>query len=322
MFRSNPHYVRFVDLLLRLHLLMKQGQEESVEANDIRESMDAPWDGLSPLEIDRVRGLSADLYTLEPESPIRHPESGGILDEAVRQELGGLLEECNWTAILRCLRDKSNAISADLAAYLRGRCWVELGDLDAGILFLTYAAEMQHNFAPSLIVPVLQSGDVQRAANLARELVTSKSRLSVYPSFVLANACCLLVDRDTSHADSWYQRAVDVFEFAFKTAADLQARGDSIQLLPGNFVALALCYDAIHETEKARDAIDKALKLDSENPQAMMLHAWVNRQTTSNREFQKGMEALVIPSTRSAPSVNQATCWLPDVTSAYSLAGA
>jgi len=53
-FDENPHYVRYVTLLTRLHELVRSGQGESAEADDLREQMDAPWSHLSEEEIAEI----------------------------------------------------------------------------------------------------------------------------------------------------------------------------------------------------------------------------------------------------------------------------
>ena len=48
---DNPHYIRYVELLRRLHELVRIGEGASAEADDLREQMDAPWSHLSEEEI-------------------------------------------------------------------------------------------------------------------------------------------------------------------------------------------------------------------------------------------------------------------------------
>jgi hypothetical protein len=50
-FDQNPQYVRYLQLLKRLHELIQFGEGESAEADDLREQMDARWLHLSEDEI-------------------------------------------------------------------------------------------------------------------------------------------------------------------------------------------------------------------------------------------------------------------------------
>src|SRR5438105_3018253 len=58
------HYRESVKLLRELHFLMAAGKSETDEADRVRDLMDDHWYQLSPQEIRRIEGLSADLYTL------------------------------------------------------------------------------------------------------------------------------------------------------------------------------------------------------------------------------------------------------------------
>jgi hypothetical protein len=64
---TNPKssaYRATIDGLLRLHELTLARQDESPEADSIRESMADVWEDLSPEEKDRVTAFSKDLYEI------------------------------------------------------------------------------------------------------------------------------------------------------------------------------------------------------------------------------------------------------------------
>ena len=46
-FPSSPSYQAVVRALLRMHRFTLEGQDESEEAESLRESMNGPWEGLS-----------------------------------------------------------------------------------------------------------------------------------------------------------------------------------------------------------------------------------------------------------------------------------
>ena len=71
-FPSSPGYQAVVRPLLRMHRLALKGQDESGEADALRESMNALWEGLSNIERERVTGLSKDLYEIS-DHPDRSP---------------------------------------------------------------------------------------------------------------------------------------------------------------------------------------------------------------------------------------------------------
>jgi hypothetical protein len=61
---DNPAYREAICGLLRLHELFEAGQDESPEADAIRDRLERPWHALSGVEKERVTGLSEDLYSL------------------------------------------------------------------------------------------------------------------------------------------------------------------------------------------------------------------------------------------------------------------
>ena len=75
-FTNNPNYVEYVRLLRQLHRLIAEDNDGD-EADALREDMDAPWYALSEEEIARIRGLSADLYTLDetPAAPTHQDDA-------------------------------------------------------------------------------------------------------------------------------------------------------------------------------------------------------------------------------------------------------
>ncbi len=121
---------------------MRDGFSESDEAEAIRDQMDFPWRQLSPEEINRVDGMSADLYTLESDSPIQHPEAGGINSAEFAAEIKAARKDGDYDRILSLLRDKPQFISADRAAFLRGWCYEQLGEAETAELFFQNAARL------------------------------------------------------------------------------------------------------------------------------------------------------------------------------------
>lgn len=142
-FRGNANYVEYVGLLLQLHDLIRRGLCDSEQADELRDRMDAPWYRLDKQEIARVDALSADLSTLKPDPPIQHPEEGGVQSEETRRTLKTLSDEGAWEKLLEFLRSNPSQVSASLAAFQRGHCWLELGEVEAAILFLRFATNKQ-----------------------------------------------------------------------------------------------------------------------------------------------------------------------------------
>jgi hypothetical protein len=143
--KSGPHYHDAVELLIQLHLLMRIGKSETEEADEIRDALDIPWKYLSETESRRIRNLSADLASIEPDSPFRHPASGGVQRREVAQEIRAARQSGDYETILAILRDRPECVSADRAAFLRGWCYERLGEPEVAALFFEHAAQLDQS---------------------------------------------------------------------------------------------------------------------------------------------------------------------------------
>ncbi len=138
-FRSNPSYVTYVELLHRLHALIQAGKGDDAEADEVRDQMDAPWYGMDSEEISRVRGISADLYTLGPDSPIKHSDRERYITDAMSAKLAPLVLSRSWDRVLDELRQSPGEISWDLAAQYRAEAYAKLGEGEIAKKFLAEA---------------------------------------------------------------------------------------------------------------------------------------------------------------------------------------
>jgi tetratricopeptide (TPR) repeat protein len=132
------HYQESVRLLRELHSLMAQGNSETDEADRVRDLMDDHWYQMSPVQIRRVEGLSADLYTLTDLLPPPQQLTQQAIDEFQHLSSTAVRNE-DWERLLELLRDRGLPYPPDRVAFLRARCWENLGDLETALLFLEKA---------------------------------------------------------------------------------------------------------------------------------------------------------------------------------------
>ena len=71
---QSPAYQEVVRGLLRMHKYTVDGEDENEAADVLRESMGEPWERLTPVERQRIAGLSKDLYTVSDRPPAQPPE--------------------------------------------------------------------------------------------------------------------------------------------------------------------------------------------------------------------------------------------------------
>jgi hypothetical protein len=133
---TEPAYSRYEALLKRLHELNRQGKQDSPEADLVRQAMDALWSRLSEADKALLAGLSSDLSSLAGKELIRDAE----VDERVLvARTCEAFEHGNWFGLLEALRYTHQHIPSELVAYMRGRCWQELGRSEAAFWFFERA---------------------------------------------------------------------------------------------------------------------------------------------------------------------------------------
>lgn len=128
-----------VDQLLRLQALRGEGGSESAEANAIRVAMERPWDLLTDEEMNRIDGISADLYMLTDEEVfVCVPEEQRELDWLGPRLEQARLEENHWLR-LELLRHGPAFIPPAWLAFFRASSYRAVGLPQVAVLFLEHA---------------------------------------------------------------------------------------------------------------------------------------------------------------------------------------
>lgn len=292
---SQAAYKRSIELFLQLHALNVQGKDETDEADGIREESDGEWWKMSESQRQRLRGLSADLFTIDPNETSTHPPSGRGLAEAARAAIVSCLDHNDWEGLLIVIREHAEGIPVDLAAYYRGECWAEMGYMDAGIVFLRFACEQGRlNVIPAYAYRLLMLGRIDEAASVCERLLEAADKLWPENAFVLANCCCSLAYKVEVDKNEWLKRAIHWFAIAFKSLAEQNILEEA---LPGNYVALGFCHYMLGNAKEAQGACEQALKIDPERPSALFLHGLIQRGSRGKhdgsneawREIEKGL---------------------------------
>lgn len=143
MFKSNS-FIQCVDSLISLHNLFSNGQEDSTQADQIREDIEMPWDNLLPLEQQVLDGLSGDLYMLNDKSMYHFRTIGE--KKLLRVALITAIEKKDWKEILVLLRNNLDFPEELIASY-RSSCWMNVNKKVA-FMFLKYAETLQSKGQP------------------------------------------------------------------------------------------------------------------------------------------------------------------------------
>src|SRR5271157_2040673 len=109
--------------LLALHWLIKDGKDDSPEADAVRDALDTPLKALNRIEKERAQWLSEDLYSVsEPPAAVTLKE----MNTQAQQQLSEALEarqRGEWDQALSLLRRWREYISPALLSYIRGSIW-------------------------------------------------------------------------------------------------------------------------------------------------------------------------------------------------------
>jgi len=124
---SRNSFRQYVDLLCELHKLTVACRSDTPDADAIRDQMDEPWNHLDERETERVRGLSADLYSLEKHADLPDPLPHGLNAEEAVLRVRSERNAGSPDGVLVALRDAAPFLAPEQLAYLRGQVWLEIG---------------------------------------------------------------------------------------------------------------------------------------------------------------------------------------------------
>lgn len=135
-------YRGYVDLSRQLHNLFRLDLEDSLQADAVREEMDALWDSLDDEQRETVRGLASDFRWLRRGSA----PSKRAKEEALDEDLPALVRARridNPRDVLKYLRRCAPYLPTARTAYFRGKLWCSLGDDETALLFFEHARTLE-----------------------------------------------------------------------------------------------------------------------------------------------------------------------------------
>jgi tetratricopeptide (TPR) repeat protein len=271
--RTSSHYRETVRPLKELHFLMVAGKSDSDEADAVRDSMDDHWYHLSPIETRRVRGLSADLYTLvDPPTPPRQldqetAETCRLAEAAWRNN--------DWDGTLELLRNRPHPYPPAHVAFMRAACWEKLGDLETSRLFLERAASLSPGNAQYLLAftwNLLRLGRLTDVISVADRISALDKR---GPPDVLFGVASVLVGSiqlvgDAEAKKRVIAKAIDVIRIAIANEEQLPEKERSQSSIVTSYVNLGTCYRLLGRDDLALGAYNAALDLDRDNDAALV----------------------------------------------------
>jgi tetratricopeptide (TPR) repeat protein len=200
-FAENPHYRKYEELLIELHRQFLAGQEDSPEADAVRDSMEEPEPHLTRAEIHRLKGLSGDLYLIQGEEI--HERIDDPEDRLLTQHVADAVEANDWSRVLEATRRRSPKAPVGEVARIRAVAYHQLGHPLPALEFVRFAEGLEpgNGFLKFLEMELLQElGRTDEALALLRRFeATSSDDL-----WWLTRAVGLLLDRErTPDHESW-----------------------------------------------------------------------------------------------------------------------
>jgi len=212
---GSPSFKLVAKGLVALHRLIKDGKDDSLEAESLRDALDAPLKVLNRTEKERAQWLSEDLYSVsEPPAATTQKE----MNPQAQQQLNEAFEarqSREWDQALALLRQWRECISPALLSYMRGSIWFEAGNPEVAAVFYGHASDSDPTNANyrAIYMHALAESDPDAAGKLAREVLADDEK---HAPVVVARAADIRFNetRTASDADSaqLYRELVPILE--------------------------------------------------------------------------------------------------------------
>ena len=253
--------------LVALHLLGKEGKDDSTEAESFRDSLDLPLAALNRIEKERAQWLSEDLYAVsEPSSAIQkamNPQAQQQLSEAIEAQLKG-----EWDRALGLLRRWKDYITPPLLSYRRGSIWLDAGNADVATMFYGHATESDPNSAIYQVgyLHALAKSDLVSAEMRVKEILDDHEQ---HPPMVVAQAGVIRVRKavisNLNAPDLSFQNLLPIFE---KTLARIENDDDTVdrKFSYGKTISLlSYCNERLGNSGAAVEYLSRGIQLDPLN---------------------------------------------------------
>lgn len=167
----SPTFLLVAKELVALHRLIRDGKDDSPEAEAVRDALDGPLNALNPTEKERAQWLSEDLYS-GSEPP---PEERKAMTAEAQQQFAEAFEakgRGEWDRALILLRRWQTHIAPEVLSYARGAIWLDVGSRAAAAAFFEHALECDPDNVSYRTVyqRALDAGDPADAAPMLSEI--------------------------------------------------------------------------------------------------------------------------------------------------------
>jgi tetratricopeptide (TPR) repeat protein len=265
-FSTSFSYIQSIQGLRRLHEMTLTGEDESPEAEAVRDGLDGPWTRLSEVEQKRITGLSEDLYSISdpPEESVPpHPQVQRKLLEFYQAQKSG-----DWDKALELLRCWKKYLDPALLSFLRGAIWREAGDYETAVLFYRHAAQLDPSDVQFAVMylSTLDKTDPVAADERARDILVNDE---AYQPIVVMQAAYVLTKSMPRGATANYQSELHTLtQVLERTLGRLQSdQSTSPSAFEWTNVTglLGFCYGQLGDFQKSLRLYNLGMAADPEN---------------------------------------------------------
>ena len=292
---TEPAFSRYEALLKRLHDLNLEDKLDSPEADLVREDMEEPWSSLVDSERAVLAGLSSDLYSFSREEVTRDSDLDKI--ELVKRP-GTAYQNRDWRGLLEALRFTHQYFPAEQVAYMRARCWQQLGRPEPAFWFFDRA----HKLAPSSGSYAFLRLDALFRASHRQEAFAEAQQLllkDAAPAPLLFGATKVIYDSAAGlpleESRSLYESIVAAVSAALRTidhSEAIEATMPQSLILSGR-LHLALALERLGTSEAAMQAYADAIAHHPNSDELLMARALFLLRTDQHAAAQKDLDALI-----------------------------
>jgi tetratricopeptide (TPR) repeat protein len=265
---GSPSFELMAKGLVELHRLIKDGKDDSPEAESVRDALDAPLKVLTGAEKERAQMLSEDLYSVsEPPSATTqremNPQAQQQLNEAIEAR-----QSREWDRALALLRRWREYISPALLSYIRGRTWEEAGYPAVAAAFFGHASQCDPANANyrALYMAALAESDPDAAGKLARQVLADHEK---FAPVVVAEAAAIRFSeaRFTSDAESvqLYRELIPILE---RNLTKIEGEGGTARRAPEYEMTvgkLGICHELLGNSGAAVHYFSRGLQANPDN---------------------------------------------------------
>lgn len=287
---TEPAFSRYEALLERLHVLNLEDKLDSSEADLVREDMEEPWSLLSETEKALLAGLSSDLYSFSDEEVIR----GSDLDKTVLMKSGSAAyANHDWGGLLEVLRLTHQYFPAELVAYMRGRCWQQIGRPEPAFWFF----ERAHKLAPSnqsyaflRLDALLRAGRRQEAFGEAQHLLSKGNA----PASLVFGAAKVIYDNAAELPLDESRQLYESIVAAVRAALNNIDQKETPQsLILAGRLHLALALERLGKPEDAMRAYADAISCHPNSDELLLARALFLLRADQHDAAQRDLDALI-----------------------------